>query len=216
MIWPFLCHTDFFSQPLPVSRSMDAQLNALLDELYHFGCHNDQVAPDKATKLLNITPDTGAFLSLLIKAVNAQSILEIGTSNGYSTIWLADAARQTGGHVLTVEHSEAKAAAARSNFDRSRLSAFIELIVTDSGSFLRSRSAHSFDFIFLDADRADYVAQWVLLAERLRPGGLLIVDNAISHQEEMASFIALVEQTPGYSTTLVPVGKGEFLIWKYR
>ncbi|WP_128543309.1 O-methyltransferase [Larkinella soli] len=195
---------------------MNAQLRSLLEDLYRFGCENDAEAQDRGAKLLNITPDTGEFLSLLIKAVDARAILEIGTSNGYSTLWLADAARETGSRLITVEHSASKAAAARENFAKSGLADRIELTVTQAGAFLQAQTAESFDFIFLDANRSEYENMWVLLDACLKPGGLLVVDNAVSHQEEMVPFKNRIEETPGYVTALVPVGKGELLAWKSR
>jgi predicted O-methyltransferase YrrM len=73
-----------------------------------------------------------------------------------------------------------------------------------------------FDFIFLDADRSQYTFWWPELQEILRPGGLMVVDNAISHLEELVNFTSLVKVNPNFETTLVPVGKGELLIWKRR
>ena len=78
---------------------MDQALTALLDELARLGEANDARETERARKMLNITPDTGRLLWILVHAIRATRLLEIGTSNGYSTIWLADAARTTGGRV---------------------------------------------------------------------------------------------------------------------
>ena len=87
---------------------MDSLLEALKIELERFGEENDGVTVERSQRMLNITRDTGEFLSALVRATAARRILEIGTSNGYSTLWLAEAARATGGTVTTVEFSEYK------------------------------------------------------------------------------------------------------------
>lgn len=193
---------------------MDAKLKELLEELYRIGEANDQTETDRSQKMLNITPETGAFLSLMIQAVKARSILEVGTSNGYSTLWLADAAARTGGKVTTVEVSAKKAGLARANFERAGLADRISLIVADAGEQLRQTAPSAYDLVFLDAERTLYLGWWLDLARVLAPGGLIIVDNALSHAHEIAPFRGLVEETPGYEHCLLPVGKGQWMILK--
>src|SRR5262249_39147443 len=104
---------------------MDNSLRSLLLELERFGTENDARASQRSEKMLNIAPETGELLALLIQAVKARRILEIGTSNGYSTLWLADAARTLSGRVVTVEVSAAKAELARQNIERAGLSPWV-------------------------------------------------------------------------------------------
>ncbi|MFZ5824757.1 MAG: O-methyltransferase [Bacillota bacterium] len=193
---------------------MDERLKALLHELYRAGEANDARVTDRSGKMLNITPETGEFLSLMIQAVKARSILEVGTSNGYSTLWLADAARYTGGHVTTLELSPEKAELARANFERAGLADRIALVVGDAGEHLRQAVNGAYDLIFLDSERTLYLGWWLDLQRVLAPGGLIIVDNALSHASEIAPFRSLVEATPGYEHSLLPLGKGEWLILK--
>jgi predicted O-methyltransferase YrrM len=80
---------------------MDDTLEALKAELERFGEANDAATTERARRMLNITRDTGEFLALLVRATGAWRVLEIGTSNGYSTLWLADAAKKIGGSVTT-------------------------------------------------------------------------------------------------------------------
>jgi predicted O-methyltransferase YrrM len=86
----------------------DEKLRGLLDEVYAFGRRNDAEKTARAERMLNITPETGAFLRMLVVAGRLQRVLELGTSNGYSTLWLADACRRTGGRLVTLELSPAK------------------------------------------------------------------------------------------------------------
>ena len=190
---------------------MAEPLTALLAELEDFGQRNDATTSDRPRRMLNITRDTGELLSVLVKAMDARRVLEIGTSNGYSTLWLASAARAISGSVTTVEMAEFKIGLASANFARSGLSAYITLVHDDAGRVLQGSSDGSFDLIFLDSERAEYPGWWPDVKRVLRPGGLLVVDNATSHAEQMAPFVALVKADPEFTTSLVPVGNGEFL-----
>lgn len=186
-------------------------LDNVLVELEEFGKANDAGAAERARRMLNITRDTGEFLAVLVKATMARRVLEIGTSNGYSTLWLASAARAIGGAVTTVELAQYKIGLAATNFARAGLADHISLLHDDAGRLLERSAAAAFDFIFLDSERPQYPGWWPHLKRVLRPGGLLVVDNAISHRDEVLPFVALVDADPEFSTSLVPVGNGEFL-----
>lgn len=190
---------------------MTETLQELLHELEEFGLGNDAAIADRPRRMLNITRDTGEFLSILVRATNAQHILEIGTSNGYSTLWLAEAALAVGGRVTTVELSEFKLGLAARNFDRSGISHAITQIQGEAGDLLKGSADSSFDLVFLDSERSEYTGWWPDIKRVLRKGGLLVVDNATSHASEMAPFVALVSTDPEFSTCTVPVGNGEFL-----
>jgi len=193
---------------------VESQLNNLLAELEQFGNANDSATDEHSRKMLNITRDTGEFLNVLVRATVARRVLEIGTSNGYSTLWLAEAARGVGGVVTTVEFSEYKIGLAAENFARSEVASFIALIHDDAGRMLGRSSDGQFDLVFLDSERSEYVGWWPDLKRVLRAGGLLVVDNAVSHPKEMADFVVLVNSDASFTTSLVPVGKGEFLAVK--
>lgn len=193
---------------------MTESLQVLLTELEHFGEANDSATAERPRRMLNITRDTGEFLSVLVQATSARRVLEIGTSNGYSTLWLASAARGVGGAVTTVELSDYKVGLARHNFSRSGLASSITLVQDDAGRVLERAVDASSDLIFLDSERPEYPGWWPHLKRVLRPGGLLVVDNATSHPEQMAPFIALVKADADFTTSLVPIGNGEFLAVK--
>ena len=186
----------------------------LLAELEQFGKDNDGSTAERPRKMLNITRDTGEFLAVLVRATLARRVLEIGTSNGYSTIWLASAARAIGGSVTTVEKSPYKIDLSAANFARSGLASYILQVHDDAGRLLERSAGGAFDMIFLDSERPEYPGWWPNLRRALRPGGLLVVDNATSHPVEIAPFIALVKADADFVTSLVPVGNGEFLAVK--
>lgn len=192
---------------------MDIGLKNLLQEIWTLGEANDASAASRSDKMLNITPDTGEFLLLLVRALQAKRVLEIGTSNGYSTLWLAEAVRPLGGTVTTLELSPKKFELAKANVERSGLQAWIQQELANAGEFLR-QSSQTFDLIFLDSERVEYPRWWPDLQRVLKQGGLMVVDNAVSHAQEIEPFVELVDQTSGYITSLVPLGKGEWLILK--
>jgi predicted O-methyltransferase YrrM len=195
---------------------MGDHLDLLKAELERFGETNDSAVNGRTRRMLNVTRDTGKLLAVLVLATAARRILEIGTSNGYSTLWLAEAVQTLCGSVLTVESADYKAGLASANFARSGLAQFITLVQEEAGRFLHGAQESAYDLIFLDSERREYVAWWPDVRRALRPGGLLIVDNATSHAEELAPFRALVAADAQFGTCVVPVGKGEFLAVKER
>lgn len=193
---------------------MSDSLEALKTELERLGAANDRETAERSRRMLNITRDTGELLSVLVRATRARRVLEIGTSNGYSTLWLAEAARAIGGALTTVELSDYKVGLAAENFARSGLAPCISLIQDDAGHLLERSEPSAFDFVFLDSERSQYPGWWPQLRRVLRPGGLLVVDNATSHAGQLAPFVSLVSADPLFATCLVPVGNGEFLAVK--
>ena len=107
-----------------------------------------------------------------------------------------------------------KIAMARQNFERAGLSLRITQLEGDAGTHLEQLGDGTFDLVFLDSRRSAYLDWWPALKRLLRPGGLMVVDNATSHAGEMAAFTDAVRADGGFSTSLVPVGKGEFLAVK--
>jgi predicted O-methyltransferase YrrM len=193
---------------------MDASLEALLGELYREGREHDAGKEDRLERLRNVEPDTAALLSVLVRATGARRILEIGTSNGYSTVWLAEAARATGGGVLSVDVDGDRTAKARANLERAGLDGQVELRVQDAADTLRAAPDDACDLIFLDAERPAYLDYWPHLLRILVPRGLLVVDNALSHAKELVGFSELVHGAEGVTSTLLTVGAGVLLAVK--
>lgn len=193
---------------------MTTSLEHLLAELERFGQTNDAAITERARRMLNITRDTGEFLELLVRAIGARRILEIGTSNGYSTLWLAKAVSTIDGQVTTVEKSAYKIELASKNFERSSLAPYIRLIHSEAGTFMNQLEHEAFDLVFLDSERSEYVGWWPDVRSIVRVGGILVADNATSHAEEMQPFISTVRAEESFITSLVPIGNGEFLALK--
>ncbi|EJL6579070.1 O-methyltransferase [Vibrio cholerae] len=188
------------------------EFQRIMEDLEQFGIQNDLAQSDKSKKYLNITRDTGEFLSVLVKATGVNRILEIGTSNGYSTIWLASALPDDG-KVYTIEANPQKIEEASLNFNQTHTSSKIVQLVGDATEVLPN-VPESMDFIFLDADRKTYVSLADDLFNLLKTGGLLVCDNATSHADELEEFRAWVSSQHNLSVSLVPIGKGELLVYK--
>src|SRR5579875_3909282 len=116
---------------------MDEQVRSVLEELHAYGVAHDADKQDRLERLRNLEPDTAALLALIVRATSARRVLELGTSNGYSTLWLADAVRDTGGHLVSVELDPERSAQATRNLSRSGLTKFAEVLVQDAGDALR-------------------------------------------------------------------------------
>lgn len=192
---------------------MDATLRELLSELETWGQENDATAQNRRDKMLNLEPDTAHLISLLIRSSKSTSLLEVGTSNGYSTIWLAWAAAQTGGHVISLERDEKKQSMADANLKRAGLRDRVDLLLGDGTELVKTLKG-PFDFVFFDADRFSAPDQLKLLLPKLLPGALILADNVHSHPDEIAPYLAAIEAVQGLDHRVVPVGKGLSLAYK--
>jgi predicted O-methyltransferase YrrM len=191
---------------------VNEKLTILLEELHRGGVEHDQGKPDRLDRLRNLEPDSARVLALLVRATAARAVLELGTSNGYSTLWLADAARGTGGRIVSVDCDEARSALAAENLDRGGLRELVELRVEDAAETLRNSADSEWDMIFLDAERPAYAGYWPDLVRVLRPAGLLAVDNVLSHSEEVRELRTLVAGDAEVSDAVVPTGAGLLLV----
>jgi predicted O-methyltransferase YrrM len=196
--------------------SVDPELERLLETLYEEGCEHDASTEDRRERLRNVEPESARMLSVLVRALKPREILELGTSNGYSTIWLADAARAIGACLTSVEVDPGRAAQAEQNLQLAGLREHAELRLEDALETLADAPESSWDLIFLDAERPAYPSYWPHLLRTLRPGGLLVVDNAISHERELIEFRELVEHEDRVMDSLVPIGAGVLLVVEHR
>jgi len=192
---------------------MDDALLALLEKLASFGENNDARETARPRRMLNITRDTGRLLWILVCAIRATRILEVGTSNAFSTIWLADAARTTGGRVTTLEVNPDKIALARANLASAGLADVVEIVEGPAAETLATL-AGPFDLVFLDADRPSYLTYLELVVPRLRRGGMLVADNVTSHASELTDYLSRVKSHPELFTVTVPIGNGEEIALK--
>jgi predicted O-methyltransferase YrrM len=159
-------------------------------------------------RIQSIHPDSAHLLYLLALAKGAKSIVEVGMSHGYSTLWLASAARINGGKVVAHDINPERIAAARRNFDEAGLADWIEIVEGDVHQTLRGR-AEPVDLLFIDiSGKSDYRVVFDLVYPRLVRGGLVVADNALSHPDQLADYISYLQNHPDLASATIPTGRG--------
>ncbi len=159
--------------------------------------------------MLPIGPEAGRFLNLLIKAAGARTCLEVGASVGYSTLWLAEAARATGGRVISLEVSPAKHAEARENLAEAGLADSVEWITGDALETIAAQPG-PFDFVLLDLWKNLYIPCFDALRPKLAAGALVTADNMVTpaDNESTRAYQTHVRAVPGLESVMVPIGNG--------
>ena len=179
-----------------------------LSDLESFGAEHHQQMSERGGKMLNLDRAAAELLHFQVVSGRKKRVLEIGTSNGYSTCWLAAAAKVVGGEaVISIERSDSKLESALNNLSRLKLEKWARLVEGEASDVVR-RLEGPFDAVFFDADRVSAPEQLALLRPKLAPGALLMSDNALSHAEELAPYIKAVRALPGVVEFTIPVGKG--------
>jgi predicted O-methyltransferase YrrM len=168
------------------------------------------------TGQLAVSEEDGRFLRVFIAAQGAKRILEIGGASGYSGIWLGLGARETGGHVYSIEYDPARAAEAKANIQKAGLTQTVTVIHGDAFKEI-PKLGGSFDFVFLDAWKPDYKRFFELVFPRMTPGGVFTAHNVINKKNDMKPFLDTVQNHKGLFTTIVaPSGEGISISYKTR
>ena len=183
-----------------------------LNELYQSFIKFDATQCDRIKRYRNIEPESALFLAMQVRIQQSKKILEIGTSTGYSTLWLADAAKVTGAKVTTLEIDEKRTQQAQLHAQELQVDDVIDFWVGDAQKYLE-QCQEQYDFILLDAERNAYLNYWIYLQKMLvEHGGVLIVDNVITHAAEVKSFIMEVKRDERFMTTTLSIGSGLFVV----
>jgi predicted O-methyltransferase YrrM len=186
---------------------LPAAVVALLDELERFGHANDDAQSDHRQKMLNLEPVTARLLHFIFRASHRKRILEIGTSNGYSTIWLAAAAESVDGEVVSIDRSAEKHKLARANLEQAGLAKRVELITNLAIEAIPGLKGE-FDAVFFDANRISAGTELELLLPKLANDVIVAADNALSHPGEIAVYLETIRAFPDFWEFMVPIGKG--------
>jgi len=185
---------------------MTQEIRDLLLELEGWGIQNDQLQTDRALKMLNLERETAELIRALLVGWQPRQILEIGTSNGYSTIWLATSLVAEG-RVISIERNSAKLALAKANLGRAGVLDRVQLLEGDATDVMAQISG-PIDVVFFDADRVSAPDQLPLLLPKLSHRALLLADNALSHPAEIAGYLAAIRERKDFEHFIVPIGKG--------
>lgn len=160
--------------------------------------------------LLPVGPASGQLINILAKSLKAPKIVEIGTSYGYSGIWLAEAARATGGRLVTIERSAEKSAHARAMSEKAGLADFVDFQVGDALELL-AQLPHGIDFVLVDLWKNLYLPCFEAFYPKLNPGAIIVSDNMIepaSERETVKKYQQALRAKPKMSSVMVPVGSG--------
>ena len=196
---------------------MDDKIAAVL-EVYHARIREEEASrPDTPaardknshdSRLLAVGPDTGRLINILARSLQAPTILELGTSYGYSGIWLAEAARANGGRVTTMELAEHKSAYAREMSVKAGLADHVDFKVGDAVA-LMSELKTGLDFVLVDLWKDLYVPCLEAFYPKLNPGAIIVADNMIHpRSDDTRAYAEAVRAKPGLETVRLPVGSG--------
>lgn len=193
---------------------MEQKLKLEILQLYNQFKEEDGKKVDRIEKWRNLEPESAEFISILIRTQQSKNVLELGTSNGFSTLWFSDALKRTNGKLVTIEIEAKRTELARKYLTSFQLIENVELITTDVKDFLIEADP-VFEIIFLDAERKYYVEYWINLKNLLdKKGSLLIVDNVLSHKDDVSEFISLIENDENFIISTVNIGAGLLLVTK--
>ena len=166
-----------------------------------------------AREYTNIAPENGQFLSILIRSIRAQNVLEIGTSNGYSAIWIAAALKETGGRLITFEFDPKRAAEAEAHLQEAGLDNIVDVRVGNALDEIPKCDA-TFDLVFLDAEKNEYRRYLELALPNIRTGGLIVADDTVTMRDEMPDYVEFVFNTPQLHSVDIPLDDGIILSYK--
>jgi caffeoyl-CoA O-methyltransferase len=184
---------------------IDDLIAAVLEQLYAEDAAQRAASLPSSQRTRNVERETGHWLALIVRSMNAPQVLEIGSSNGVSTIWLAAAARQNGGRVTGTEILPERAVEANRNLAAAGLDAVARVVAGDARTTVASLPG-SFDLVFIDAEKDDYVDHLETVLDRVRIGGLILADNVISH--DVSAYQAAVRARGDLETVTIPLNRG--------
>lgn len=197
---------------------MDEKVAAVL-AAYHDRMEEERITRQEATLaglkdalrdrfMLAVGPETGRLINILARSLPAPHILELGTSYGYSTLWLAEAAHAAGGRVTTMELHDAKSAYARDMADKAGLAGHVDFQVGDAVQLIGALQ-DKVDFVLVDLWKELYLPCLEAFYPKLNPGAIVVADNIIRPGKEGAlRYVEAVRAKPGMRSLLLPVGAG--------
>ena len=196
---------------------MHAEFLSKVSALYHRFKEHDSRQAERIALFRSIEPESAQILAQLVHIQQPQQILEIGTSTGYSTLWLAYAAQQVNARLTTLEIDADRSQQATAHLADFNLSNGVEFWVGDAAEYLKQSQA-IFDFILLDAERDAYVDYWPDLKRLMCvTRGVLVVDNVLSHADQVTDFIALIQQDKPFNLSTLAIGAGLLLVtWNHE
>jgi predicted O-methyltransferase YrrM len=186
---------------------LDDRVRAVLARLEHEDAQERERGLAAAARSRQVARTTGQFLFALVAPQTDCEVLEIGSSRGYSTIWLAAGVRYLGGRVLSLESDARKIDAWRRNVAEAGLDEWADLIEGDAYETLPAID-DVFDLVFLDAEKEDYEPLFQLARAKVEPGALVVADNVLSHPDPLADYAAARQADSTLESVTVPLDRG--------
>lgn len=165
----------------------------------------------------NISRSSANFLNMLIKIAKAKNVVEVGTSNGYSGIWIAKALKQTGGKLTSIEYYDKRIALAKENF---KTCAVDEIVTIKQGSAVEVleelclNENFNIDFAFIDANKREYIKYFEIIDKKLKKGGIIAADNITSHAEKVELFVQKISSDSNYQVEILDLPGGMLIAYK--
>jgi predicted O-methyltransferase YrrM len=172
-----------------LERMQESRILAVLEEMLH----------DQYSAMLSVPPEDGRVLRLLAEATGAKQVVEIGTSNGYASIWFCLALQTTGGKLTTFEIDTRRASLARENFKRAGVDKLVTLIEGDAHEKVKMLE-EPIDIVFIDADKDGYLDYFNKLLPLVRPGGLILAHNTTDVGSQMQDYLEAITTNPELET----------------
>ncbi|NIP62423.1 MAG: methyltransferase domain-containing protein [Nitrosopumilaceae archaeon] len=200
---------------------MDKKIMSVLNELNEHAERekNGEIQIPREEQMLSITEDTGKFLNILCKGIGAKHVLEIGTSVGFSTIWLAEAIKEKNGKVITIEQDQEKIKRAKENFKNAGISDYVQTnhykaldLIKKQKSSIDEGNGTKFDLVFIDADKENLKEYFDILIQVIKINGIIVTDNILYPEKFrpiMLEYKQHVESMTNVRTVTVPIGNGE-------
>ena len=186
---------------------LDDRIRAVLARLEHEEEAAAKAGSPLVERSLAVGAEAGALLYALAAAIPACRALEVGSSLGYSTLWIGAGARLRGGRVTSLELEPQKAARWRENVREAGLDAVADVIVGDASASLRALTGQ-FDLVLIDAWKDDYETHFGLVRPLLQPGSLVVADNVGDHRGRLAAYVEARQSDPTLSSLTLPIGNG--------
>ena len=175
------------------------------------------------TDFWNLDRQSANFLNTLIKINNSKNVLEIGTSNGYSGLWILKALKETKGKLTTIEFWEKRQSVARANFAHCAPEVEVEpkigsakIVLEDMLEEINKNKREKFDFVFIDANKKEYIEYFELVDKMITSNGIILADNILSHYEKVENYVNLLFERKDYQSQILDLGTGMMLSRKEK
>ncbi len=170
---------------------------------------------ETAENFWNVSHQSANFINMLIKAAGIKDVLEIGTSNGYSALWILEALKYTNGHLTTIEFWEKRQCLARKYAEECNLSDYVTFKTGQAYDIITDELKNNqFDLVFIDANKQEYKKFFEAVHPLLKKGGIILADNIISHAEKVKPFVDSISSDKEYQVQILDLPDGLLMAYK--